>query len=162
MVASDGSEKALVEISGSLAACQYAVLYWRRETKGRRALPAGWRYDILVASKNVRNNCRCENALGQSTVMPPGYLPHYLMAAPQVGASSADLHTRRDKRLHRAKLGFAIALRLPTPTRRMGLRSGADATMTTNDERAIGAHNRATEAAKEEIARPQCVREQLG
>jgi len=34
--------------------------------------------------------------------MPPGNLPQYLMAEPQVGASSADLHTRRDKRFHRA------------------------------------------------------------
>ena len=41
-----------------------------------------------------------------------------------------------------------MALRLPTPTRRMGLRQRADATMTTNDERVIDAHKRATQGSK--------------
>jgi hypothetical protein len=69
------------------------------------------------------------------------------MAEPQEGASSADLHTRRDKRLHRAN-GSAPA-DTDTPD---GLALRANMPMTTNDERVIDAHERATQAAKEEIA----------
>ncbi len=55
-----------------------------------------------------------------------------------------------------------MALRLPTPTRRMGLRRRADAAMTKTDERMMSAHKRARQGSKGGDRQAQCVRKQLG
>jgi hypothetical protein len=105
-----------------------------RRTSWRRALPAEGRYGILGASKNVRNHCRC----GKTHGIEYGHAAGRPAPIPDGGAASGQrwpVPTLAYPRDETSDFIARMALRLPTPTRRMGLRRWADAPMTEHDER---------------------------